>query len=166
LYDYDSGCGCGDGKRSKRACLAGRNKNCRGGGRATGSLPTARIEEDVLIEREDLGRKMVYYFSKCKNTEERLHAPDIPLHGVPLRLARGEQVPNVRNVSYMPVTLKLVPRVPAGLAAGLGVLDLVHAAHDGAVKSEDAAALEEVVETQRWAKPRGLPGCGIATGGP
>ncbi|KAK4091888.1 hypothetical protein Purlil1_3727 [Purpureocillium lilacinum] len=91
-----------------------------------------------------------------------LHAPDIPLHALPLRLARRQQVaPSVRmrkgsegegkgrkgthNVGDVAVPLKLVADVAARLGAGPGVGDVPRAAQDGAVEGEDAGALEELL---------------------
>lgn len=73
-----------------------------------------------------------------------LHPPNVPLHALPLRLARRQQVPDVAEVGDVPVALELGARVAPGLVARRPVRDPPRAPEYVPVEGQDARALEEL----------------------
>ncbi|CAJ2500155.1 Uu.00g030080.m01.CDS01 [Anthostomella pinea] len=103
-----------------------------------------------------------------RRTPRRSQPVDIPLHALPLRLARRQQVAYLAQVGDAAVALELGAREAARIGAVRRVGDAPRAAQDGAVEREGAGALEELRAAQGCAAQPALVGraCGggIASG--
>ncbi|TRX91455.1 hypothetical protein FHL15_007679 [Xylaria flabelliformis] len=73
-----------------------------------------------------------------------LHAANIPLHALPLSLARGQEIAYVVDVSDATMALELGARKAACLGSGRRIADMSCAAQDGAIEGQDACTLEEL----------------------